>query len=105
MKRALPKFPAEAIESQRLVKMLLDEAADRLHSVGLAIAVERLGPAAQTSSITCLLRLFGREKKLNIFPARTARRTRGPAIHSRTRDGENKLSVSIGLASYHRFPA
>ena len=98
MKRALPKLLAQTIQSQRLVEMLLDEAANRLHAVGLGVAVERLRPAAQTGAISGLLGQFGPGEELNIFPARAARRTRRPAIHARTRDGEHKLSVASSLA-------
>src|ERR1035437_1735042 len=85
--------------------MLLNEAAYRFHAVGLGVAAERLGPAAQTSRVPVLPRLFGSEEELDVFPAGTARRTRRPAIHTRTRDGENEFSIAGGIAREHGLPA
>src|ERR1700686_4294538 len=105
MKRALAEFLAQPIEGQRLVEMLLDETANRLHPVRLSITVERFGAATKTGAISRLLGLFGLMEELNVFPAGTARRTRRPAIHAPTRHGENELSVAGSLAGYHGIPA
>src|ERR1700687_3282620 len=85
--------------------MLLDKSANRFHPVRLSVAVERFGAATKTGAISRLLGLFGPVEELNIFPAGTARRTRRPAIHARTRYGENEISVAGSLAGYHGIPA
>src|SRR5258708_5379095 len=104
MKRALVKFLAQPIQSQRLVDMLLDEPANRLHPVGLRVATERSGPAPQTGPIPSLLGLFGPDEELHVLPAWTPRRARRPAIHARTRNREHKFPIAGGIARHHGIP-
>ena len=59
MKRALMKFLRETLQCQWLVKMLLDEAAHRLHAIRLCVSTKRLWTAPQTGAISSMLGLFG----------------------------------------------
>ncbi len=84
MKRALAEFFGQPVQRQRLIEMLLDKPADRLHPVRLSIPAERLWPAPQARPIPGLLRPFGIAEESNVLPPRPPRRTRRPAIHSST---------------------
>src|SRR5258708_39976923 len=105
MKWAVLKFPAQSIQGQGLVEMLLDEPANRLHPVGLRVATERSWPAPQTSAISSLFGLFGPGEELNVLAPRAARRARRPAIHARTRNREDEFSIARGIARHHGIPA
>ena len=105
VKRALVKFLAQAGQRHRLVEMLLDEPANRLHAVRLRIAAGRLRPATQAGAVSRLLGLRGRKEELHVLPPRPPRRTRRPAIHTRRRNCENKLSVMRRVTRADRIPA
>ena len=76
MEGTLMKFFAKTIERDRLIQMLFDVAAYRLHAVRLWVAVDRSGTATQASAISGLLG-FGRPgEELHIFtPWADARHT------------------------------
>src|SRR5882762_4262355 len=105
MKRTLLELFAEALQSDRLVEMLFDKAANRLHCVSLRITADRLWTAAQASAISRLLSLLRPRKERNILPPWAPRRTRWPAIHARRRDRENELSVVRGRTRDDSIPA
>jgi hypothetical protein len=99
------EFPAQTFERQRFVEVLLDEAANRLHAVGLVIAALCPRMAAQAGSVSRLFRCLRSGKEPHIFPPRTPRPARGPAVHSRRRNAEDKLSIAHGVSREHRMPA
>jgi len=105
MKRTLPEFLAQAVQGEGLVEMLLDEAANRLHPIGLRVAVEGPGPATQTGPISGLLGLFGPAEKVDVLAPGPAGRARWPAIHPCARDGEHEFSIAGGVACQHGIPA
>src|SRR5450631_366687 len=85
--------------------MLLDEAANRLHAIGLRVPAERLRPATQTSPVSRMLGLFGPDEELNVLPARPARRARWTAIYPRARDCEDEFPIAGSIARDHGIPA
>src|SRR5271170_1773893 len=84
--------------------MLLNEAADCLDAVRLCVGVRGLGPAAQAGTISSLFGLFRAQKESHVLSPRAARRTRGPAIHSRGRYGKYKTSVLTRITHGERVP-
>jgi hypothetical protein len=84
--------------------VLLDEAANRLHTIGFRIPGKCSRPAAQARPIPCLLGRLGRLKKMDIFPPRTPRCARWPAIDPGSRNGKEELAVALRVARQHRFP-
>src|SRR5580658_5377090 len=85
--------------------MLLDEAANRFHSVGLSLAIECHRPAAQAGAISRLLGLFRFHEKLNVLPAWPPRRARRPAVHARARNRKDEFSVAGGITGQYGTPA
>src|SRR5205807_8777915 len=76
---ALTEDFAKASQGHGLVKMCLDVAADRLHTVGLRIDADRLRLAAQTGAVARFLRMLRTEVERNILASRATRGTRRPA--------------------------
>jgi hypothetical protein len=105
MKRALMKFLAQTTERDRLVEVLLDETADRLHTVSLIVAAQRFGLAAQAGAVSGPLGLLRQREELNVLAPRAPRRARGPAVYARARHSEHELAVMCCVARNDRVPA
>jgi hypothetical protein len=104
MKRTLPKFFAQPFESDWFVEMLLDEAADCFHAVGLGVSAGGLGPATEAGAISSLLGLLGPQEELHVLPTRPASGTGRPAIHSGGRYGEYETAILRGVTRGKRVP-
>ena len=104
MERALVEFRSQAAQRDRFVQMLLDVAADCFHHLGLAVAADRFGTAAQAGTVAGFLGFVRLAEESNVFPARTPRRARRTAIDSGGGDGKDESAVLIGIAGQNCLP-
>jgi hypothetical protein len=89
------EFFGETAEGKRLIQMLLDETADRFYAIGLGAPSERTRTASQAGPVSRLLGRFRRAKELHIFPPRTARRARWPAVDASGGNGKEEVSIAL----------
>jgi hypothetical protein len=99
------KLFGQTVQCQGFIQMLLDEPADRLHSVGFRVSRKSLGTATQTGPIPGMLGCGRRGEELHILPPWPSRCTRWPAIYPRRRDGKEELSVTARVARQDGIPA
>src|ERR1700674_4892850 len=105
MERTLVKFFAESCQSNRLVEMQLDVAAQSLHHVGLAITDHRPRTAAQAGAVTGLFGLVGPRKEFDILATRASCGTRRAAIDPGTRYRKHELPGGSAVAREEGVPA
>jgi hypothetical protein len=104
MKRALAKLRTEPRQRDRLVKMLLDVAANGFHCLHLDIAAGCSRAAAQAGAITGAFGFIRPVEKRDVLPPRPPRGARRPAVHAGRRHGEHKAAVAAGVAGQDCLP-
>jgi hypothetical protein len=104
MKRALSKSFAQPFKGDRIIKVLLDVAADLFDHIGLCIPAQQPRPAAQARSKAGLFSIFWKREKRNILAPRTPRRARWPAINASARNCKNELPIVALVAADDSLP-
>jgi hypothetical protein len=105
MKWASAKHPAQRAQCKRLIEVLLDITAHRLHCVVFRITASGLGQATQAGTIAGSFGLFSLEKEGYIFSTRTFRWAGRTAIYSGRGNGEHKPAIVAGVTVKDRLPA
>src|SRR5579871_159327 len=104
MERALPECLAEPLQRDRLIQVLLDEAANFLGKFRLRISARCPWAAAQACAEAGVFGVLGPGKERHILAPRPPRRARRPAIHARRGDGEDEFAIVPGIPRQHRGP-
>lgn len=105
IRQAEVELPAQGLQRQRLVGMLVDVVADRPHQLKLGVvAGVGIGVAAFARAKASLPRQFGQFEEDDVLPFGCPRRARRAAVDARRAHSQEKLTVKSGVFVETRFP-